>query len=625
MGTDDHENTDEPTEPDGGTMSSDDTPDKDVDEFEWSEGPGDEELDQPPEPDPEIATGEEDHAADPAATSAAHRDPEEKLVADHPIKGEILREVHEYFADTDVDQSFASRPNPEFIQGQFFDFSYLDNHEEIERLWVNKPYAYVSILQRDGEDKLRYHVHEPKLTEFEEYVREDLIKILRNSLMYQDLEDEDNRENIFEQKAKEIISDHAAATIEDGSLLKLKYYLLRDFVHLGPIDPLMRDPNIEDISCDGVGIPVYVYHFEHRDLSTNITFDKQRLSSFALRLAQRAGEQVSVSEPLMDGTLPDGSRVQLTFGSDVATRGSNFTIRKFANIPFTPIDLIERGTFTVEQMAYFWLAIENNRSLIFSGGTGSGKTTSMNAVSMFIPEDAKVVSIEDTREITLPHDNWIQSLTRESITAEGRGEVTMYELLQAALRQRPEYLLVGEIRTEQNVAFTFFQAIGTGHTAYTTIHAESVEGVLNRLENKPLNVPAQMVLELDIISIQRQTFKDGDRVRRNDGVTEILPGADADESVRAIDIFERDAETDSISRVNNSQVLQDIADDRGWTGRELAEELRKRREFLEYLVENDISEYHDVTTAIHMFGNAQAELLQKVEEGTLTPEDLSEE
>ena len=547
------------------------------------------------------------------------------LVADHPIKGEILRAVEEYFQEAELDESFAERPDTEFVKSRFFDFSYLQNHEEIERLWVDKPYAYISILRRDGEDKLRYRVHEPDLSEFEEYVREDLVKILRNSLMYQDLEDGDDREALFEEEVKDVISDHAAATIEGGSLLKLRYYLMRDFVHLGPIEPIMRDPNIEDVSCDGVGIPVYVYHTEHRDMPTNIAFEKQQLSSFALRLAQRAGEQVSVSEPLMDGTLPDGSRVQLTFGSDVATRGSNFTIRKFATIPFTPVDLIQSGTFSTEQMAYFWLAIENNRSLIFSGGTGSGKTTSMNAVSMFVPEDAKVVSIEDTREITLPHDNWIQSLTRESITSEGRGEVSMYELLQAALRQRPEYLLVGEIRTEQNVAFTFFQAIGTGHTAYTTIHAESVEGVLNRLENQPLNVPTQMVLELDIISIQKQTFMDGDRVRRNDGVTEILPSGDAEDAIRAIDIFARDADEDIIQRVNNSQVLQDIADDRGWSGRRLAEELRKRREFLQYLVDNDISDYQDVTSAIHMFGNDQETLLEQVDQGTLESGDFQEE
>ncbi|WP_255149643.1 type II/IV secretion system ATPase subunit [Halorarius halobius] len=558
------------------------------------------------------------------------REPEEPpeqdrgLVADHPIKGEVLREAKAWFNDADLDETFATAPSTNFIKTKLFDFSYLDSYDEVERIWVNKPFAYVSILRDPQTDKLRYHVHEPILTEFEEYVREDLVKILRNSLMYQDLDDGDDREAVFERKVDEIIDDHAAATVEDGTLHKLKYYLIRDFVHLGPIDPIMRDPNIEDVSCDGVDIPVYVYHFEHRDLPTNITFDGQELSSFALRLAQRAGEQISVSEPLMDGTLPDGSRVQLTFGSDVSTRGSNFTIRKFANIPFTPVDLIERGTFSVEQMAYFWMAIENNRSLIFSGGTGSGKTTSMNAVSMFIPEDSKVVSIEDTREITLPHDNWIQSLTRDSITSEGRGEVSMYELLQAALRQRPEYLLVGEIRTEQNVAFTFFQAIGTGHTAYTTIHAESVAGVLNRLENDPLSVPTQMILDLDIISVQKQTFLDGDRVRRNDGVTEIRAGDDGGETVRAIDVFNRDADADAHQKMNNSQVLQDIADDRGWSKKELAQERRKREEFLQYLLENDITGYHEVTNAIHAFGNEEVELMRQIEEGTLSPADLTE-
>lgn len=547
------------------------------------------------------------------------------IVTDHPIKGEVLRDVREHFADTELDSEFAGPPSLDFIRNEFFDFSYLDGHEEVDRLWVNRPYAYVSIVRREGEDKLRYHVHEPKLSEFEEYVMTDLRKILRNSLMYQDLEDEEEREAVFERKAKEIICDHAAATVDDGTLRKLKYYLLRDFVRLGPIDPIMQDPNVEDISCDGVGVPVYVYHGEHRDLRTNIRFEQQELNSFTLQLAQRAGEQVSVSEPLMDGTLTDGSRVQLTFGSDVSTRGSNFTIRKFANIPLTPVDLIQSGTFSVEQMAYFWMAIENNRSLIFSGGTGSGKTTSMNAVSMFIPEDSKVVSIEDTREITLPHDNWIQSLSRESLSADGRGEVTMYELLQAALRQRPEYLLVGEIRTEQNVAFTFFQAIGTGHTAYTTIHAESVEGVLNRLENKPLEIPIQMILELDVISIQKQTFMDGDRVRRNDGVTEIMSRGDGGASVDAIDVFDRDAEADKHRKVNNSAVLQNIATDRGWGTRELAEEVNARERFLQYLVDHDVSSYQRVTTAICAFENDRANLMREIEAGTLDPESIRAE
>ena len=546
---------------------------------------------------------------------------DEPTVVDHPSRDEVLADVQEHFETEPEVPEFAEAPTPEFIDHRWFDFGYLEEYEEVERLWVSEPYAYISVLWDDEENVHRYRVTEPVLDEFEQYVRKDLIRHLRNSLMYQDLEDDGNREQVFTTKAREIVADHAA-TVEDGSLHKILYYLIRDFVYLGPIDPIMRDPAIEDISCDGVDIPVFVYHRKYRDLETNISFGKEALSSFTVRLAQRAGKQISISEPLIDGSLPDGSRVQLTFGSDVSTRGSNFTIRKFADVPYTPVDLINFGTFSIEQMAYFWLAIENNRSLIFAGGTGSGKTTSMNAVSFFIPPNSKVVSIEDTREITLPHDNWIQSVTRDSITAEGRGAISMYELLQAALRQRPEYILVGEIRTEQNVALTFFQAIGTGHTAYTTVHAESVEGVLNRLENPPLSVPTQMIQDLDIISIQKQTFQEGSRVRRNAEVTELLPPNQGTESVRASVVFNRDAEADAYRKVNDSSVLDEIADARGWSAGELARELQKRERVMEYLVENDISGYDEVTSVIHTFAKDPESVMERVDNDSLDPTEL---
>lgn len=539
---------------------------------------------------------------------------------DHPTRDEVLADVAAYF-EANPDEEFAATPDQEFLSSRWFDFGYLDEYEEVEREWVSKPFAYVSIVYDHDENEHRYRVVEPVLDDYEQYVRRDLIRMLRNNLMYQDLTEGDDREAIFTARAKEIISDQAAV-VEEGSLHKLLYYLIRDFVYLGPIDPVMRDPAIEDISCDGVDIPVFVYHRKYRDLRTNVSFGKEALSSFTVRLAQRAGKQISISEPLVDGSLPDGSRVQLTFGSDVSTRGSNFTIRKFADIPFTPVDLIELGTFNVDQMAYFWLAIENNRSLIFAGGTGSGKTTSMNAVSFFIPPNAKVVSIEDTREITLPHDNWISSVTRDSITASGRGEVSMYELLQAALRQRPEYILVGEIRTEENVALTFFQAMGTGHTAYTTVHAESVEGVLNRLENPPLSVPMQMIQELDIISIQTQTFQDGSRVRRNQEVTELLPPSQGVESVRASEIYRRDAERDLFQQVNDSEVLDDIAEARGWSSGELARELQKRERVLQYLLDKDISGYDEVTRVIHTFSKNPDEVMEAIEADALDPADL---
>jgi flagellar protein FlaI len=396
---------------------------------------------------------------------------------------------------------------------------------------------------------------------------------------------------------REVVADHAA-TVTPGTVQKLYYTFLRDYLGYGTIDPLMRDPAIEDISCDGEEIPVFVYHRGYRDLRTNVVFDRETLNSLAVRLAHRAGKHLSVSNPLVDASLADGSRIQLTLGGEISQRGTNFTVRKFSDVPMTPVDLIRAGTFSVEQMAYFWLAIENNMSLLFAGGTGSGKTTSLNAVSFFIPPDSKVVSIEDTREITLPHDNWVQSLTRDSATASGRGEVSTYALLQAALRQRPEYLLVGEIRTEQRVALTFFQAIGTGHTAYSTVHADTVASALARLRNPPLSVPGQLVQNLDILSIQRQTFLGEDRVRRNDAVAELVAG-DGD-GVSTHTVFERDAERDSHERLATSRVMERVAKRRGWSAERVDRELDRRERVLRRLVEGE-ADYEQTARAVRAF------------------------
>jgi flagellar protein FlaI len=542
----------------------------------------------------------------------------------HPVKEAVLADVHDHFEDYDAEARGIEAPGEEYIDTRFFDFRFLDAYEVVEWKWVNRPYAFVAIVTDEENNKRLYHVAEPMLDEFEYYVWRDLLQAVRNQLLYHDVdeESEEDAEDVFEGEITDIMRDHAVAIADPGTLQKLYYYLRRDFVDLGPIDPLMRDEDIEDISCDGPDIPVFIYHFEYRDLRTNVDFDRNEdLKRYVLRLANRSGEQISVSNPLVDGSLPDGSRVQLTLGGDITTRGANFTIRKFANVPYTPVHLVKWGTFSVEQMAYFWLAIENNRSLIFAGGTGSGKTTSMNAVSFFIPGDRKIVSIEDTRELSMPHDNWVQQLTRNPINAEGRGEVGMYDLLQSALRQRPEYLLVGEIRTDDRVAFTFFQAIGTGHTAYTTLHADSLEGVINRLENQPLNIPPQMILDLDIVSIQKQTHLNGERVRRNHQVSELIPG-DGPGSINAINTYEHDPDADAIRDSDDSQVMEDIAEDRGWSRKRLARERRKREDVLRYLVENDIESYHAVTSVIHTFHENEEYVMQKVRDEELSLPDV---
>jgi len=534
--------------------------------------------------------------------------------APRTLEEAVLAAVRAYYDRADRAELFVPAPDDEFVAERFFDFSFLEGADAIEHYWVHEPFAFVSIVHDRAANERIYHVSEPVLDPFEGYVREDLTKILRNSLLYRDLDRSGDRRTTFEREAIAAMAEHAGF-VEAGSLHKLRYYLIRDFVDFGRIDPIMRDAGIEDVSCDGDGVPVFVYHGTYRDLRTNVRFGASELTSFTVQLAQRAGKQVSVSEPLVDASLSDGSRVQLTLGTDVSTRGSNFTIRKFSEEPFTPVDLVRWNTFGVEQMAYFWLAIENNRSLVFAGGTGSGKTTSLNAVSFFVPQNSKVVSIEDTREVTLPHDNWIQSVTRDSFAADGRGAVSMYDLLQAALRQRPEYLLVGEIRTEERVALTFFHAIATGHTAYTTVHADSVEGVLNRMTNEPLNVPASMVGDLDVVSIQKQIHLDGDRVRRNVEVAELVD----DETGGRVDahtVFERDPRTDAHVQVGESRVLAEIAAERGWDDAELARQLETRERVVRHLLEAGVSDFREVGAVIHAFGKDPEAVLADIETAT---------
>ncbi len=562
--------------------------------------------------------------ADDGTTDATANEAATGPLAGDDTEAVVLREVRDCFRSGGVDAPFEA-PTEAFLAESFFDFEYLTTGREVARYWVHEPFAYVTILFDESAREYRYHVTEPTLDEFERYVREDLVTLLRHALMYIDIESDDRggREDVFMTKAAELVRKHAA-TVDPGTLHKVLYYLRRDFVHYGPIDPTMRDPDVEDISCDGVDVPVFIYHREYRDLRTNVSFGKGALTSFTVRLAQQAGKQLSVSNPLVDVSLPDGSRLQLTMGGDVSTRGANFTIRRFADIPYTPVDLASWGTFSLEQMAYFWLVIENNRSLVFAGGTGSGKTTSMNAVSFFIPPSSKVVTIEDTREIDLPHQNWIQSVTRSSAAGEGHGEVSMYNLLQAALRQRPEYLLVGEIRTEQKVALTFFQAMGTGHTAYTTVHADSIETALNRLQNPPLSVPTGMLQDLDVVSIQRQTFIGDRRVRRNAGVYELGTDPNDPTGIDVETVFEWAPADDTHRKVADSGVLAEIAHDRGWSTDRLDTELEQRERVLAYLLERGETGYRAAAGTIQMYAKDPEYVLAGVADGSLDPSALAD-
>jgi len=390
-------------------------------------------------------------------------------------------------------------------------------------------------------------------------------------------------------------------TLTEYQVEKLLYYLQRDFLGYERIDPIKHDINVEDISCDGYNSPVFVYHSGYEQIITNVIHGETELDDFVVKLAQRSGKGVSKRSPQVDATLPDGSRAQLTLGTEVSDHGTNYTIRQFKEVPFTPVDLINWKTFSLDQMAFLWLAIENDKSLIFAGGTASGKTTSLNAVSLFIPSNTKIVSIEDTREVELPQRNWIASVTRPSFTESDKGDIDEFDLLEAALRQRPDYIVMGEIRGEEGR--TLFQVMSTGHTTYTTFHADSVGEVLKRFTTQPINVSKTMFSALDLVSIQTSTRVKGKKVRRTKSLTEINHYDAENDEINVQDIYQWQAEGDRFLKMGTSNTLEEIKFDRGWTDEELESEMFERRLVLAYLIDRGLNTYTQVAATVQAYIN----------------------
>jgi len=504
-------------------------------------------------------------------------------------------------ADLDV------RPFRPGQDGALSAFAVPDGEREVDRYWVNAPYAYVVITHDEAESEHRYYAVEPDLDRFESDLLNRVVDDIRDPLLYREGTGRTDEETL--RAELEGLLEGYGVDVGMDTFHALSYYLYRDFRGYGKVDPLLHDRHIEDISCDGYDLPIFVYHDDYTDIETNVSFGKSALDNYVIRLAQQSGRHISVGDPMVETTLPDGSRAELALGEEVTPRGSAFTIRQYAEDPFTPIDLIEYGTFSVEQMAYFWLCIEHNKSLIFAGGTASGKTTSMNAVSMFVPPRAKVLTIEDTRELSLYHDNWLSSVTRER-RYEG-ADIDMYDLLRSALRHRPEYIVVGEVRGEE--AITLFQAMNTGHTTFSTMHADSIETVINRLENDPINVPRAMVQSLDMLSIQTLTRSGDQRVRRAKTIGEI---GGIDQRTGELDYssaFEWDAETDEFSR-NDSSLMEEIADERGWSRSELLREIRRRERFLELLRELGVTDYRAFTALVNEYYADSERVMDRLEE-----------
>jgi len=501
-----------------------------------------------------------------------------------------------------------------------------DRYEQVEFYPVVEGYAYVRIVSDREAHEQTYNVIEPQLSREERDMLNFIERVITKGINVplEAFVKKESRRYLL-NSFNMVISDYNLK-ISPVSRKKLFYYVERDFLGFGKINVLMLDPLLEDISCDGPGIFMYVFHRDFGSLRTNVIFESDdELDLFVMRLAQLSGRAISITNPMLDATLPDGSRIQMTLRKEVTAKGSTFSIRRFRVEPYTPIDLMNLGTASIEIMAYFWLIVQYKKSAIISGGTAAGKTTTLNAITLFIPMEDKIVSIEDTRELNLPHPNWIPSVQRVGLAGEvvrGKvvGEIDMFDLLKAALRQRPEYIIVGEIRGEE--AYVLFQAMATGHSTYSTFHADSVASLVHRFVHPPINVPHMMMASLNVVSVQKIVLINGKRSRRIIEVTEIVGIDPQTNEILTNELFKWDSATDTHEMVSSSVVLREIADMNGITREEMSEEFNNRVKVIRWAHENNIRHYIKFSELVYDYYKDKNEVLSRIS-GEVEKKDIN--
>ena len=384
---------------------------------------------------------------------------------------------------------------------------------------IIEPFSYAHIYFDRSTYDIIYEIIEPKLTENEEKIYKNIIFYIEK-LLYIKLSEINNLNDVINylQRLYDFVLNDLGIELGQSSYEKIFYYIFRDLYGYNKVDSLLRDPLIEDIECSGPGYPIFIVHRHFGNLRTNIILNDKEIRDLIEKFALRAGKHISYAEPILDATLPDGSRVNATYSQEITTHGPTFTIRKFREIPWTPIELIRLGSATPEIFAYLWLAVEFRKNMIIIGGTASGKTTMLNAISMFIPPSARIVSIEDTREIRLCHSNWIPSVVKYS--SDKNREIDMFELLRMSFRQRPDYVIVGEVRGEE--AYVMFQGMASGHSSLSTMHAENTRALTSRLTTQPINLSPTLIELLNVVVIMQHDNFLGTNLRRIKEINEII-------------------------------------------------------------------------------------------------------
>jgi archaeal flagellar protein FlaI len=490
--------------------------------------------------------------------------------------------------------------------------------EIMERYPIKEPVIYVSIARDDLGSPI-YLIEEPVLTKEEEVIYSQLMDVLQYELKAPYDGTSTDPKKYFDEQAKKIITKYALSMgiTPNVTWNKVYYYITRDMVGFGPLEAIMSDPNIEDVSIDGVDKDIYVWHKKHESLRTNLAFHTDKaLDDNIVRLVHMAGKHISTAYPIVDATLPGRHRLVATFRKEVSRYGSTVTIRKFREDPFTVVDLLNFKTLNHEIAAYSWLLMEHNVSSIIVGSTASGKTTLLNSLVSMTKPSSKIVTIEETQEINIHHQNWVPLISRLGYGAgsEKIGEVSLFDLVRASMRMRPDILIVGEVRGEE--AYVLFQAISTGHGGMCTLHADDVESAIQRLTSKPMDVAPIHIKFLDLMFVVRNTSvtdpetKKAHRSRRVLAVTEIM---DYNKYNR---IFEWDPSTDkhflTKGTFAHSEKLKIISKDTGKPIEELIEEIKRRELVLRWLQKKDIRNFKELGRVFEKYQEKRGAFMNEI-------------
>jgi len=470
-----------------------------------------------------------------------------------------------------------------------------------------------------GQD-MKYYAIEPSLDEDESIVFDKVRnKLLRKSVT----KPAPQNENEYDDRIEELLQESTKIRDEDsdsgvltrianlGSVGKVEvtestyenilYRLNRDIVGLGPLEPVMRDPANEDIHVIGRD-ECHVDHDVYGMLETTVEWESEAAFDQWLRnMGERVGDPVSDSDPIVDSTLPDGSRLNLIYSDDVSLKGPSLTIRQGTETPLSIFQITKWNTLSPEMAAYLWLCLENEQTVFVVGETASGKTTTLNSIFAFIPRDAKIYTAEDTAEVLPPHNTWQQLLTREGEDEDT--SVDMFDLVAAALRSRPDYIILGEVRgAEGRMAF---QAAQTGHPVMLTFHASDIVSMIQRFTSEPINVPETFMGVADVALFQNRVKQGDDVLRRVTSVQEIEGYSKEMDGVVTRQAFNWDPANDEINfqAMNNSYVLEEqIATLLGYEDtRKIYDELEFRANIIRRAIQENIVGYHEVNELIENF------------------------